>query len=149
MSNLIDVWKRRLLAMDPGSQFAGYSESEIAATEARIGQKFPADFRAYLLAMGRMRGELFCGSDLAALSELEEYRQDALDLLAETDESLAPPANAIVFLFHQGYQFLYLLDGRVMQWIESEREPFVVNESFEGLVNAELALMEEVSSRRK
>jgi hypothetical protein len=147
MPSVIEEWKRRLLALEPRSRFAGYAEAEIAGAETWLGFKFPADFRRYLGALGRAQGELFRGSDLAELGQLEQFREDALDLLSETDPTLSLPPQAIVFLFHQGYQFLYLLDGRVMQWIGSEREPFVVNESFEGLVNAELDLMEKVGRR--
>src|SRR5262249_44840624 len=61
--------------------------------------------------------------------------------------TLSLPAEAVVFLFHQGYTFLYVLavggfDGHVIQWIETEREPRQVAPTFADMVDAELRLME-------
>ncbi len=144
---MIADWKRRLLALDAQTRFAGYPASAIAAAEARLGVAFPPDFRSYLEEMGLEHGELLVGSDLAAPDQLESFREDALELLAETDPSLTLPPQAIVFLFHQGYQFAYLLDGKVWLWVEDELEPKQIHDSFDGFVSAELDLMEEVSSR--
>jgi hypothetical protein len=67
--------------------------------------------------------------------------------MAETDPTLTLPPEAVVFLFHQGYTFVYLItvggfDGPVMQWTEKEREPRQVAPTFADIVDAELRLKE-------
>jgi hypothetical protein len=144
--DLIEQEYRRL------TNFVGYPESEVAATEARLGVQFPMVFRQYLLEMAKSPGDLFRGSDLAGIGEFEQFRSNALELLAETDAALTLAPEAVVFLFHQGYTFVYLLavggfDGPLMQWTETEREPRQAAATFADMVDAELRLME--SNNRK
>ena len=167
-SLIVANWKRRLirLAENPPyvfrdttqdlierhhhrrlTTFVGYSPTEIADAEARLGICFPIVFRTYLREMARSPGDLFRGSDLARIADFEQFRSNALELLAETDPALTLPREAVVFLFHQGYTFVYLLatgafDSPPMQWTETEREPRQVAETFAEMVNAELRLME-------
>ena len=166
-ASIIADWKRRLTALADSPEyvyrdteqyliekeygrlttFVGHPEAEVIAAEARLGVRFPAVFRQYLLEMAKSPGDLFQGSDLAGLNELEHFRTDALALLAETDPALTLPPEAIVFLFHQGYTFVYLLavgafDGAPMQWTETERQPQQVAAGFAEMVDAELQLME-------
>jgi len=165
---IVSGWQRRLLALakQPAyvflntpqdlieqhyrqlTNFAGCPESAIVAAEARMQVQFPQVFRQYLLDMARARGELFSGSNLADLSEFETFRSDALELLTETDPALALPPEAVVFLFHQGYAFAYVLadggfDGPVMHWTETELAPLQVAPTFADFVDAELRGMEE------
>jgi hypothetical protein len=68
-------------------------------------------------------------------------------LLAETDPALTLPPEAVVFLSHQGYTFVYILaaggfDGPPMQWTETEREPRQVAPTFAEMVDGKLRLME-------
>jgi hypothetical protein len=138
---LIERHHRRL------TTFVGYTEAEVAAAEAGLGVRFPAVFRAFLTAMARSPGELFRGSELAGIAEFPQFRADALELLAETDPSLCLPPEAVVFLSHQGYTFVYLIadggfDGPVTQWTETEREPRLVADTFAAMVDDELRLME-------
>src|SRR5262245_14796558 len=145
-SELIDQHRRKL------TTFVGHLDAEVAEAEARLGVSFPSLFRAYLLQMAKSPGDLFCGSDLAGPADLELFRGRALELLGETDRTLTLPPQAVVFLSHQGYQFLYLLatggfDGPVFQWVEAEGEPRQVASTFAEMVDAELELME--SNNRK
>jgi hypothetical protein len=165
---IIADWKRRLVAMaeTPAyvfrdtpwrwadeyerrlKTFTGFPEAEVAAAEARLGVRFPTVFREYLLRMGRSPGDLFRGTDLAGLEEFEGFRAGAEALLRETDPSLSLPPEAIVFMCHQGYVFVYVLavggfDGPPMQWTEGEREPSPVAATFAEMVDAELRLKEE------
>jgi hypothetical protein len=138
---LIEQHYRRLTA------FVGYSEAEVAAAEATLGVRFPAVFRQFLREMAKSPGDLFRGSDLAGITEFPRFRTEALELLAETDPELRLPAEAVVFLWHQGYTFMYLLasggfDTAPMQWTEAERQPRQVAATFAELVDAELRLME-------
>jgi hypothetical protein len=166
-SSIIAGWKQRLttLAENPEyvfrntsrylieqhfrrlTTFVGYREPEIVETEAQLGVRFPAVFRQFLLEMAKSPGDLFRGSRLAGIAEFEQFRADALELLEDTDPGLALPPEAVVFLSHQGYTFVYLLavggfDGPPMQWTENEREPRRVAATFADMVDAELRLME-------
>jgi hypothetical protein len=128
--------------------FAGYSNTEIARAEAELNVRFPVSFRTYLGRMGKNRGELFRGSDVADIRDLRSFRADAVELLhgmGLTDRML--PTEAVVFLFHQGYSFLYLvagtdLDPPVYQFVEGQREASLAAESFLALLEAEVRLME-------
>jgi hypothetical protein len=147
-ASIIDGWKRRLVALAENpeyvfrdtprhlieqhhqrlTEFVGYTEGEVAAAEARLGVRFPAVFREYLRTMAKSPGDLFRGSRLAGITEFEQFRADAMERLAETDPALSLPPEAVVFLSHQGYTFVYLnagggFDGPPMQWTETEREP--------------------------
>jgi SMI1/KNR4 family protein SUKH-1 len=166
-SAIIAGWKKRLIALADNPEyvfrdtprhlikehyrrlttFVGYSEPEVAAAEARLGVRFPAVFRQYLLEMAKSPGDLFCGSDLPGIAEFEQFRLNALELMAETDPALTLPPEAVVFQFHQGYTFVYLLaaggfDGPPMQWTEMEREPRQVATTFADMIDAELQLIE-------
>lgn len=129
------------------TRFIGYPEADVSAAETRLGVRFPAVFRQYLLMMGKSPGDLFTGSDLAGLAEFEKFREDAVALMAETNPALTLPLEAVVFLFHQGYTFVYVLavggfDGPPVQWTETDCEPRQVAPTFAAMVNAELDLME-------
>lgn len=166
-ASIIAGWKERLVAMADNppyvfrdtpqhlieqhyrrlTTFVGYSEPEVAGAEGRLGVRFPEVFRAYLLAMGQSQGDLFRGSELAGIGDFERFRTDALALMAETDPGLSLPPDAVVFLFHQGYTFVYLwavggFDGPPLQYTETEREPREVAPTFADMVDAELRLME-------
>jgi hypothetical protein len=166
-ATIVSGWKQRLIALAEEPEyvfrdtsrrlieqhhrrlttFVGYAEPEVAEAEARLGVRFPAVFRQYLLEMGKSPGDLFRGSQLAGIGEFEQFRADALELLAETDPALTLPSEAVVFLSHQGYTFVYLLavggfDGPPMQWTETEHEPRQAASTFAEMVDAELLLME-------
>ena len=139
--HLIDAHRRRV------TTFAGFAETEVAAAEARLGVRFPAVFRAFLLEMVKSPGELWRGSDRARVADFERFRADALEMLDVIDPTPALPREAVVFMWHQGYTFLYLLgdggfDGPVMQWMEDRPEPHPVAPTFAAMVDAELAMME-------
>jgi hypothetical protein len=173
-SSIVAGWKQRLTALADTPEyvfrdtprrlmeqhyqrlttFEGYAEGEVADAETRLGLRFPIVFRQYLREMARSPGDLFRGSDLAGIAEFEQFRADAQRLLAETDPALSLPPEAVVFLSHQGYTFVYLLavggfDGAPMQWSETEREPRQVAATFAEMVDAELRLMEDNNRRSR
>jgi len=166
-ASIIGGWKERLLRMarhppyvfrdtppelierhrERLTTFAGYPPAEVTQAEESLGVRFPALFRAFLLEMGKWPGELFGGSDLAGIGDFARFRADALKLMAETDAALSLPADAVVFLIHQGYTFLFLRadgghDGAIFQYTEAETESRAAANSFEAMVDAELGLME-------
>src|SRR5687767_5918778 len=126
-ASIIADWKRRLIALAKHPEyvfrdtpqdlieehyrrlttFAGYTEAEVSAAETGFVVQFTMVFRQYLLEMAMSSGDLFRGSDLAGIDQFEQFRAQALELLADTDPALTLPREAIVFLFHQGYMFLY------------------------------------------
>ena len=167
MSSVVADWKQRLIALADNppyvyrdtpqylieqhyrrlTTFKGYTEDEVAEAEVRLGVRFPTVFREFLREMAKSPGDLFRGSDLAGITEFEQFRADALELLSETDPALSLPAEAVVFLMHQGYTFAYIFgvggfDGSLMQWTENRREPQEVSSTFAEMVDAELRLME-------
>jgi hypothetical protein len=170
--SIVAGWKRRLVALANApdymiadapaglvdehyrslTNFRGYPEADVADAESRLGVTFPEVFRVFLREMGQSRGDLFRGSDIAVINEFEEFRVAAMELLAETDPSLALPPDAVVFMFHQGYTFMYLVarggfDSPPFQWIGTHLEPDQVAAGFAELVDDELGRMEVVRAQ--
>jgi hypothetical protein len=132
--------------------FVGYSEQEVARSEQRLGVVFPTIFRTYLLVMGRDRGELLMGSDVAGTGDFEEFRARAIELMRESNAGESLPPDAIVFLFHQGYTFAYLiademLESPVYQYTEGDLRASVIAPGFAAFLDAELRLAEHVDQQ--
>jgi len=128
--------------------FEGCSEAEIAAVEAYFGVQFTDVFRTYLRQMGKARGDLLCGSDVAQPPQFAEFRQFGQELMHQASQALELPDDAIVFLAHQGYQFTFIqlhggFDCPVMNYMETEDAPKQIAESFAAFLDAEVSLMEE------
>jgi hypothetical protein len=126
--------------------FEGYSESEVSRAEERLGVRFPAVFRAFLLRMGKAPGELFGGSDLAPLRKLDSFRARARRFL-ERHGAGPLPEDAVVILAHQGYTFLFLLanggfDSPVFQYLEEDPAPKQIAAGFAALLEGELQQLE-------
>lgn len=123
--------------------FEGYSAKEIEQAEARWKLIFPESFRAYLLQMGKKRGQLFQGSDVAGLDQFPTYRKTAQRILGRS--TILDP-NAIVFLSHQGYQCIFLQpngDSDCPVFLASESgEIKKVSESFLDFLEKEVNEME-------
>lgn len=132
----------------PDDHVQGCPQAEIDAIEASLGVVFTEMFRAYLRHMGKARGHLFRGSDIAQPSKFEEFRQFARELMHETSQSPELPTDAVVFLTRQGYQFTFLqprggFDCPVLNYMETESAPKQITESFASFLDAQLTLMEE------
>lgn len=174
VSTATDAWRTRLLALGRNlpyvivdtpqaliedhlrrlTTFRGYSEEDIAAAELQLALKFSTVFRAFLREFGACRGDLFCGSHVAAPDEFARLRFDASTLMGETDAQLVLPTASVVFLMHQGYTFLFILgvggfDGPVFQWVEGDVAPRQIASTFAELVDAELQLMEVGAARAR
>ncbi len=171
-TSVVAGWKARLtaLAVDPGyryrdtsqalidkeyrasTTFIGFTEGEVGALEVRLGGMFSAVFREYLLHMAASPGLLFTGSDLVGVDDVDRFRRDAVELMAETDPRLALPPDAMVYLAHQGYMFEYVracggFDSPPMAYTEGAREPCQTARSFADLVDQHLRLAEENAAR--
>lgn len=138
--------KSRLSVLEPTARFRGFSEDDVREAERRIGLTLPPLLRQFMLTMGDYDGGLLQGSDLPAPEELPQFREDAEALLAESGSKSRLPPSAVVFVFHQGYAFLYLEadfdNGPVFQYVEGESEPQQVSASLADFFEAELRLKE-------
>jgi SMI1 / KNR4 family (SUKH-1) len=110
-----DEWEAMAVRLDA----RGCSPEEITSVESDQGIPLPPDYRRFLELMGRDGGGLVGGSDLC-FPEMLGLRQHAIELLAENESIFQLPEDAVVFMMHQGYQFMYLrgADPRVHWWTE-------------------------------
>ena len=131
------------------STFVGWPEADVDELETELGVKFPAVFRAYVENTAGGRGELFAGSD-AAPYQMADYRQRAAELLDEAGTSDFLDDKTAVFLFHQGYSFLYFkadggYDAPVFQFVEGEAAPKQIAPGFAEFLDAQVRGLEELN----
>lgn len=129
--------------------FAGYDTGEVEAAERALGVALPAVFRAYLQTIGRRRGDLFRGSDLADLGDFAAFKDDADALLHQSEADQPLPAGAVVFLFHQGYSFDFFVaeggfDSPVFRYVEGRKAFEPCAAGFADYIGAEIDLQEDV-----
>lgn len=130
----------------------GYDEAEIGAAEQRMGIRFPPVFRAWLQGFGKQHGDLFLGSDLARLDQLEEFRGYVADDLEDAGGP-ALPETAVVFLMHQGYAYNFLLPEddapeTVYAYVEARAEWTRAGTDMLDLCRQQLDLMEGVHRKQ-
>jgi hypothetical protein len=108
---------------------------EVAVLEKQVGIPFPAAYKAFLLILGCDGGPDFIGSDCTT-RHVPRLRQGAEELLREFGSSFTLPENAVVFLMHQGYYFVYFVadagleDPPVFAYLEGDAAPLQKAESF-------------------
>ena len=99
----------------------GCSDGEIAKVREHFGHELPAAFEQFLRLAGRGAGKLFQGTALY-FPVLLGLQQRAAELLVENGGRLSLPSAAMVFSFHQGYEFLFFepttADPPVRQYVE-------------------------------
>ena len=138
--------KSRLRRLNPIAKFRGFSEDEIAEGERPTGLRLPSLLRHFMQTMGDHAGGLLTGSDLVAPEQLVEFREEAKALLAESGSKSELPPSAVVFVFHQGYSFLYLeaqqTNSPVFEFVEGHPEPKQICNSLAEFFEEELRLME-------
>lgn len=88
------------------AELAPCTEEEVGQLELRLGTPFPAAYREFLLWMGDDARRLLAGSDYRC-RQLPQLREWAIGLLADRKFPQALPPDAVVFLMHQGYQFMF------------------------------------------
>jgi hypothetical protein len=104
------------------------SPEDVAAQERHLGLPLPAAYQAYLLIAGCYPPPALVGSD-CTLGYLFHLREWAAELLQECGTAFELPTDAVVFLVHQGYQFLYFRadgsteDPAVFYYRERRPEP--------------------------
>ena len=131
------------------STFVGCPEADVDDLEAELGVKFPAVFRAYVGNTAGGRGELFVGSD-AEPRQMADYRERAAELIDEAGATDFLDDKTAVFLFHQGYSFLYFkadggYDAPVFQFVEGEAAPKQLAHGFAEFLDASVRELEELN----
>lgn len=129
------------------SHFEGLTALEVAQIERELSLELPRNFREFLLAMGRSRGDLLCGSDFGADAGFAKLRKEAEELIRATPGAASLPDDAIVFLFHQGYAFAFVRatgadDSPVYEYAEGEMDARQIAPSFASFLLREIAEME-------
>ena len=138
MSALIDRWMLFWQDQFRGLEFQGLDDHSIdEIIKAQSADRLPESFEAYLRVAGQACGRLWVGSD-SHYPRILTLKQSALSLAVETQVEIPALNDAVVFLMHQGYVFLYVgttgEDPPVMQFHESFAEPTQVADSFSGFV---------------
>lgn len=115
--------------------FKGCTEEEIESLERRFALRLPQCYRDFLAVMGRAAGDFLVGTDYS-FPKMLEFRKDAEGLLRTSQADFKLPPTAFVFMFHQGYTFLFFDchddpdDPPVFMFTEGEKEPRKVSDSF-------------------
>lgn len=118
----------------------GCSEQEIASVEEAFSLSLPKEYRDFLRMMGREAGKFLVGTDYS-FPTLLEFREDAERLLIENHADFGLSLTNFVFMFHQGYTFLFFDckngsdDPPVFLYTESEAAVRQVGESFSEWLN--------------
>jgi len=85
----------------------GCSAKEIEEVAADVGRPLPLAYREFLARMGRGAGDFYVGTDLFFPSVLG-MGAAAHELVAEDEGGIVLPPDAIAFMMHQGYQFMFI-----------------------------------------
>jgi hypothetical protein len=106
----------------------GCTEAEIAEVAAAQGVTLPRSYVDFLSVMGKEAGLLRNGS-MWLYPDVLRVKGFARDLLAEWNDPFALPAQAVVVMMHQGYQFAWMDsaedpdDPPVWYWLEGSPVP--------------------------
>src|SRR5262245_44010184 len=93
--------------------FRGCTEEEVALIESRFRIHLPKSYRDFLAVMGHEAGEFLVGTDYR-YPYLLEFRRDAEELLREGGLKFTLSPTHFVYLFHQGYTFLFFDSSSVL-----------------------------------
>ena len=108
---------------------------QVTALERHLETAFPPAYRAYLLVAGLSPPPALIGSD-CTLDYLYDLRGWAEELLEEWHRPFELSKQAVVFLMHQGYVFLYFQAGggnedpAVFRFLEGDPGPVQKSERF-------------------
>lgn len=111
------------------------TEEEVSALERDVGVRLPAAYRAMLLVIGRESYSKLVGTDVT-IGWLRRMQPYARELLEANGRPFELPAEAFVFLSHQGYQFAYFVadgannDPAVYFYLEGRGAPEMLAERF-------------------
>jgi len=135
-STAITAVEKRLMeaGLSSAESFIGCTEEEVINIESRFAIRLPQCYRDFLAAMGRDAGKFLVGTDYS-YPKMLEFRKEAEGLVRACQSSFSLPTTSYVFMFHQGYTFLFFdcqgsVDPSVFMFTEAEREPRKTSESF-------------------
>jgi hypothetical protein len=147
----IDLAHQRLVAegVATDADIIGCSAEEVAQVVAAQGAPLPWLYERFLRVMGKGAGDLLIGSDVY-FPKVLDLRRAALELLGECGHPFDLPETAVVFLMHQGYQFMYFEsaqpeDPPVMRFMEGWTAPRQEYERFTNFLDG--SIREAVSVR--
>ncbi len=107
IAKLVDVLIQNGVATE--DTIVGCSAQEISQMEAEVGP-LPTSYREFLLKMGRGAGNFYVGTDLF-YPDFLGITEAAHHLVAEDKADIILPKDTIVFMMHQGYQFMFVRSG--------------------------------------
>ncbi len=85
----------------------GCSTKEIEEVESDVGRPLPLSYREFLAKLGRGAGSFYVGTHLF-YPTLLGITAAAHELVAEDEADIVLPKDAIAFMMHQGYQFMFV-----------------------------------------
>lgn len=88
----------------------GCSPAEIEQVAVDVGRPLPLAYQEFLAKMGRGAGRFYVGTDLF-YPNLLGLSEAAHELVAEDEAGIALPEDAVAFMMHQGYQFMFFRTG--------------------------------------
>lgn len=147
-----DVLLERIDGLARRFDALGCSSAEVEEVAAEYDVDLPIAYRRFLEVMGRDAAGLFGGSDIGYPHAIG-MAHSARELLRDNASAFQLPADAVVFMFHQGYMFWFLRsdDSTVCEWAESrdgDRAPTVVASSLVEFLEAEAVEIDATPSRR-
>ena len=89
------------------STLRGCSAQEMDEIQTDVGLTLPLAYREFLCKMGREAGKFYVGSDIF-YPRLLGITEAAHSLVAENPSGISLPEDAIAFIMHQGYQFIFI-----------------------------------------
>lgn len=92
----------QLRSLDRGVERVGADEADVAALEAALGVRLPADYRAFLRWMGRDEDGVWCGSE-CLIDDIVNNTKSLPELLVENGLAGALPERYVCVFSHQGY----------------------------------------------
>ncbi len=133
----------------------GCSTNDIDVIESTFQVLLPERYRHFLELMGRNPDDFMSGTDIT-YPELLGFRNQAIKLLHVNRANFDLPKNALVILFHGGYNFAFLYcnvsdDPPVYLYEEGDAEPHEVADSFStwllGLADGNISIAERLREK--
>ena len=133
------------------------TEEEVRRLGQQVGLSLPEAYKEFLLWMGHGAGGFLRGSD-CFYKQLIPLQRWAVELMEEDGFTAPLPADAFVFLMHQGYQFDFFRTGEgddppVYYYFEGAKEGSITivyphfSELLLALVEMDAELLEDVAKR--
>lgn len=120
-------------------EFVGCSSEEIVSIEHHLGICLPNSYKEFLRVMGHSAGAFLAGTDYA-FPKMLAFRPPAEQVLRNSHSDYQLPLTAFVFMFHQGYTFLFFDcqsphdDPPVFMFTEMEKIPRMIADHFSAWV---------------